>query len=74
MENEGASVSSSPGRRFCSTGIDGQPSDRDGRPSSLKAQFGTIFFPGPGPPGGLDRGGAPARKWAMRLEIAAGPL
>jgi hypothetical protein len=29
-------------------------------------------FPGPGPPGGLDRGGAPAHKQAVRLEIAAG--
>jgi hypothetical protein len=43
MENEGARVASSPGRRFCSTGIDGQPSNRDGRPSSLESQFGASF-------------------------------
>jgi hypothetical protein len=30
MENEGARVVSSPGHRFCSIGIDRQPSDRDG--------------------------------------------
>jgi hypothetical protein len=44
MENEGATVASSPGRRFCSTGIDGQPSDRDGQPSSLEAQFGALVM------------------------------
>jgi hypothetical protein len=62
-----------PGTGFVRPGLTGShPIEMDdhrrSRPSLAQV------FPGPGPPGDLDRGGAPARKPAVRLEIAAGPL
>jgi hypothetical protein len=61
-----------PGAGFVQPGLtDSRPIEMDGhrRSSPSLAQV----FPSTGPPGGLDHGGAPARKRAVRLEIVVGP-
>jgi hypothetical protein len=66
------------GFRACPSASFVRPGLTDSHPIEMddhhRSRPSLAHFFRPRPLGGLDRGGAPTRKRAVRLEIAAGPL